>query len=416
MKAVGVVLMLCVAARFCGAAQFFEDFSTHSIGGAIEDPERKEFVLTKNTQPGMSATFMAPMLNPESRTYAFSAKWNTSVSGNFPDAGGEFSFCFGRTTAMEWGLRLSVITSGAAPGFYLKIGGETVVSKTFVPGAQWGTNSTKRPYFEVDWNYTNGFSLTVDAAPIFANVPTPNFSPQAGDRFVWLARNDDNGQTVVLDNIALVAGGNLERVEGSGFFASQRNTNFGPRKAFDNDNNEAFAVFEAQSGFVGANFSPARELIFYSVTSSLDAPDPHNWKLEGGPASGGPWTTLVSGDWNFTHRKETRTWPVTNAAAFSFLRFSFATNNSSIKEVYVGEVRPFTFIPVQPPHVVDLKFSGVNTVQLSFAVPTNSAFVAQASSDLVQWSDIITNSASEASWMVTDPKVTNAMRFYRLRL
>jgi hypothetical protein len=443
-RAICLILGLsCIG--FAKAGQYFQDFSKYEAGatqfddGAIlvssdlgqsavlQDADRKELRLT-GAQTGVRSAFALPDLNAQRRIYAFSAKWNTSLAANFPDGGAGFSFTFGQIGGIDLippdfaqetgygrGICLSVQTGGASPGFYLLVNGETLASKPFVSATQWGVNNDARPLFEVDWNYTNGVSVKVDGLPVFTKVPTPAFSPQVDDRFVWAARAGEFGEEVVLDNIAVVTGGNLARLAGSGFFSSQRNPNYGPMKAYDDDNDSEFAVFNAQSGFVGGNVSPARALMFYSLTSGIDAPDPHNWAIEGALASTGPWTTVAAGDWNFARRKETRTWPVTNGVdAFTSFRISFPTNNLTTLSTYIGDVRLFEFKPVQPPHAVEIVRSAVDSFAITFAGAASSNYVAQFTTNFSQWTDFNTN-AVPGLWSVTDSNTTNTTRFYRLR-
>lgn len=428
------------------AAEYYQDFSAFEVGAtnfadgaqlfssdlggsaAVQDGARKELRLT-GSAGGVRSAFVLPALD-DVRVYAFSAKWNGSASANFPNGGAGFSFTFGgiaeadlvRTVVQQErgfgrGLCLSVQTDGTAPGFYLLVNGDVIASKAFVSATQFGVNSDARRFFEVDWNYTNGVSVKVDGAPIFTKVATTNFAPQVADRFVWAARTGDFGEEVVLDNIAVVTGGNLSRMVGSGFFSSQRNPNYGPMKAYDDDNDSEFAVFNAQSGFVGGSFAPARRIVFYTLTSGVDGPDPHSWTIEGSTATAGPWTTMVTGDWSFTRRKESRTWPVANVAeAFPFYRISFPTNNSATMDTYIGDLRLFEFKSVQPSQVVAVARNGINAFAVTFAGPVASNYVAQFTKDFSQWTDFATNTVpTNGIWNVTDLAATNQARFYRLR-
>lgn len=70
------------------------------------------------------------------------------------------------------------------------------------------SNAT-RHFFEADWNYNSGMSVSLDGTKLFANVPMTGFTPHAGDRFVWGARCGGYTEEVRLDNITVRTGGNL---------------------------------------------------------------------------------------------------------------------------------------------------------------------------------------------------------------
>jgi hypothetical protein len=214
-----------------------------------------------------------------------------------------------------------------------------------------------------------------------------------------------------------VTGGNLARLSGSGFFASQRNPDFGPMRAYDDDNESEFAVFAAHAGFVGGNFPPARGLAFYALTSGRDAPDPREWSIEGGPNSAGPWTVLAAGDWNFSQRKESRAWPITNNAAFPSFRITFPTNHSATAETYIGDLRLFEFKPVAPLHAVEVSQPAPGQAQVTFAGAPGGSYVAQFTADLLEpWVDFSTNTVPAGGvWTVADPGTAPTRRFYRLR-
>jgi hypothetical protein len=415
----GMLLALVIASS--SAAEYFQDFTSVPVGAtelmdgsecvgcSVQDGALKELRLIEKT-PSLGTAFYAPPITEDVKVLAFSAKFNLGMSFEASNPGEGFQFVFGKTNS-DVGLAFEVKTRPGSVEYLIRANGKVVTNRVATL-----TATTKRQFFEIDWKYTNGLSVRVDGATLISGR-TDEFRPSFDDRFAWVARNGAGASEITLDNIAVVAGGTLQRVAGDGFFASQRNTSFGPRKAFDDDNNEAFAVFDAQSGFVGGNFSPARRLMYYAVTSALDAPDPHRWTIEGATASTGPWTPLASGDWNFAHRKETRVWPITNrSAALPFVQFSFATNNSAIREVYVGEVRLFEFVPVQPPFAADVSMATLGTAALLFSGPPTSNYVAQVTTDFRQWTDLSTNTIPESgAWSVNDPNATNAMRFYRLR-
>jgi hypothetical protein len=426
------VFILLVSAR-PQAAQYFQDFSAAALGATefgdgsqvvsapgvagVQNVGLKELRLTPKLA-NTTAAFVAPSLNTGRKTLAFSAKWNASMIYDATAAGDGFQFTFGNvkpTDALNlWnkavGITFRVQTASANPSYAILINGQDVTNKPFVLQP----SSEKRRYFEVDWRYTNGVTVKLDGIPLL-NAPTPGFVPSFDDRFVWIAKNGETGGEIAIDNIAVVTGGTLAIVPGSGFFSSQRNPNYGPMKAYDDDNESEFAVF-AHSGFVGGNVSPARSLMFYSLTSGFDAPDPHNWTLEGGPNSSGPWTPVVTSDWEFSTRQETRIWPVTNNAAFPSFRFSFPTNNSATLATYVGDIRLLEFKPFTPAFIADILQTAPNQLQLTFLGTPSSNYVAQFTTDFLSWTDIATNTGPEnGSWSVVDTTATNTARWYRLR-
>lgn len=309
------------------------------------------------------------------------------------------------------GIRLSNTTHELAPGSGQRV--FAFSAKWTATGSQAALNfsfgklfTITRPvsgiqFFEVDFNYTNGLALRVDGIPV-STEPLGNLFPPFDARFVWSSTGD-----VTIDNLALAAHGNLERVVLSSFFSNQRNSNFGPRLAYDNEHETEYAVFNTRSGFVGGNAPGSRSLGFYALTSGVDAPDPHDWTIEGGPNSSGPWTPLATGDFNFTKRNETRVWPITNNVAFPTFRFSFPTNNSTINEAYVGEVRLFELKPVEPPHIVEAEQPSANQFRLTIA---NATVAQYAEAVTGPWIDLATNDVPIWTFTRTNAPVAG---FYR---
>ena len=428
--AIAVLLALPMLIK-AQTAQYFQDFSAAPIGGTnfgdgsevigaagVQSESLKELLLSPK-QPATGAAFLAPPLASGKKTLAFSAKWNTAMIFDSTDAAGEgLQFSFARIRSSDalntWssrpGLSFRIQTADGTAAYVISVNGIVITNKPFVPAP----NSNKRRYFEVDWRYTNGMTVKLDGLVILS-APTPNFIPSFEDRFAWISKNGAGASEVALDNIAIVTGGTLAIVPGSGFFASQRNPNYGPMRAYDDDNESEFAVF-ANSGFVGGNVAPARSLLFYSFTSGIDAPDPHNWTLEGGPNSTGPWTTVATGDWNFLTRQETRIWPVTNSTAFPSFRFSFPTNNSATLATYIGDLRLLEFKPCTPPFVADARLFAPDEIQLTFSGTPSSNQVAQFTTDFISWTDFATNAVPETGeWTVRDTNTASSARFYRLR-
>lgn len=225
-------LLMVSSAR---AGQYSQDFSAFSVGAtsfgdgsvltsdhlgtvaAVQDATYKELALTANGTGSTHSAFLLPDLDFCDPVYAFSAKWNADVYGDFPNnAADGFSFTFGQVGSLNMissagtqedgfgtGICFSVHTyTNNSPGFYLKINGTTVASQPYNPASVWGNNSNTRHFFEVDWNYTNGVSVSMDGVPIFTNVATPGYTLQGGNRFAWASRCGALSEEVRLDNIA----------------------------------------------------------------------------------------------------------------------------------------------------------------------------------------------------------------------
>ena len=305
-----------------------------------------------------------PISDPGTLVPAFSAKWNSQVLGDFTNAADGFSFNFGQLAPLNLinasysqesgyptGICFSVQTYvGNNPGFYLRINGAIVASQPFAPATQWGTNNTTRHFFEMDWNYANGVTVRMDGQTIFANVWTPGFTPQAGDRFVWAARTGLYSEKVSLDNIVVVTGGNLVPVTmTSPYYKSGENPpNETTDKLFDGSALTKWLTF-ATSGYAGATCaSNSHAVCVYSLTSANDIPgrDPKNWTLEGSVNAGANWSTISTASGFFSNRSEQRAWLATNSAPFSAFRLNISANDLDAN-TQLAELSLYEFVPVE---------------------------------------------------------------------
>ncbi len=412
------------------AAHYFQDFTGSELGATtfsdgsvlessapglsgVQGADLKELRLTSEGMPNAQASFTLPPGTGAGKIFALSIKWNSTVIGAFPDAGGEFALNVGA-------LSFTARNSAGGSSFILSTNGAPFASKAFSPGPQWGTNSAATRFFELDWNLTNGVTVRLDGTALFSRVAASNLVVRANDPISWTARNTDLSQEFTLDHIAATTGGNLGIIAGANFFASERNSNFGPMRAYDDDNTSEFGAF-AHSGFVGGNVHPAgvaRTAVLFTLTSGVDAPDPHDWRIEGGPNSAGPWTLLSAGDWNFARRQESRTWPIANPASFLSFRITFPTNNSPVAATYIGDLRLFEFKPVRPPEIVGVAAVPPEGIRLTAEALPGTVFITQSLSNFGDpWVDIATNTVPQSgTWVVDDAAPGPPPRFYRLRL
>ncbi len=355
------------------AGDYFQDFSAFSVGATsfgdgstfssdqsssvagVIDGTYKELGLTANGTGNTHSAFLLPDLDPGTPVYAFSAKWNSQVNGNFPNAADGFSFNFGQVGSLnlisssyfqESGFGTGICFSvqnyvNNNPGFYLRVNGATIASQSYSPGLQWGTNNSTRHFFEVDWNYASGVSVSVDGQVIFTNVPTPGLTFQAGNRFAWAARCGAVTEEVRLDNIVVVTGGNLVQVPMSSPYFSDTNTVQTAANAFDGNNNTVWEDFYNIStsplGVVGATAPPGTAVTAYALvvpygTDHLAGPQsaPAGWVLEGSN-NGSTWIPCGTGSGHFLNALETRCWLATNSTAYSDYELNVTTQNG-----YVG--------------------------------------------------------------------------------
>ena len=340
------------------AGQYFQDFSVATVGTnsfgdgsqlfstqpaslvSVQDATYKELQLTASGVLATTSALALPDLDPGKAVYAFSAKWNAAVYGNFPSAGDGFSFNFGQvqasnviTGAVEAGygigLCFSVRTAGATPGFYLLANGTVLAAAPYDPTTQWGVNNGTRHLFEVDWNYLSGMTVRVDGQTIFANVPTPGITPRPGDHVVWAARSVNYSEYLRLDNIVVATGGNLVTAPASSpYFADANSYYLHPgAHAFDG-NSSTFWLETATNGYAGATINSP--VTVYALTSLHDSSgavnDPQAWELDGSN-DGATWTALGNGTGYFLNSRETRCWLTANTNSFTGCRLQVTANN-----------------------------------------------------------------------------------------
>ena len=355
--------IVCLTFAPARAGQYFQDFSPYPTGttslgdgsvllssllgavASVQDATYKELQLTTNGVSNVRSALLLPDLDPGTPIYAFSAKWNADVNGNFPNVADGFSFNFGQLNSLDLagtgysqeagfgtGLSFGVQTYfGNNPGFYLRVNGTNVASVAYNASAQWGTNNLARHFFEVDWNYTNGMSVRMDGTNIFTNIATTNFTPHAGDCMVWAARCGTFTEEVRLDNIVVTTGGNLIQIPTSSpYYKSGEYTNANQTadKAFDGNIATKWLTL-ANTGYIGATVSPAATVAAYAMTSGEDAPgrDPQTWTVDGSNNGGTNWTSCASGSGYFFSRNETRAGLATIPASFGAYRLNILANN-----------------------------------------------------------------------------------------
>ena len=356
-----ILLFACLPAF---AGQYFQDFSAFTVGAtnfsdgsqlfstqpsslaSVQDATYKELQLTASGVLATTSAFELPDLDPGTAVYAFSAKWNAPVYGNFPSAGDGFSLNFGQLASSNLisgavesgygtGLCFSVQTAGATPGFYLKANGTVLASAAYDPTTQWGVNTGTRHLFEVDWNYLTGMTVRMDGQTIFTNVPTTGFIPHSGDRLVWAARSVNYSEYLRLDNIVVATGGNLVTAPASSPYFTDANSYYSHpgSYAFDGDTN-TFWLENATTGYAGATINSP--VAVYALTSLHDnngaVNDPQAWELDGSN-DGTTWTALGTGSGYFLNQRETRCWMTSNTNSFTDCRLNITANNggSNIK-------------------------------------------------------------------------------------
>lgn len=439
---------------FVQTGRYFQDFSGFSVGatnfndgsqlfstalgvtGGVEiaDSTYGELGLTEINHSGVTSAFELPDLNPGAPAYAFSAKWNSQVYGNFLNNGADgFSLNFGQLNSSNLiagsvesgygtGLSLDVQTySGNAPGFYLRVNGNIIAFNPFLGNAplfQWGINTSTRHLFEVDWNYYTGMSVSVDGLPIFVNVPTPGFVPHAGDRLVWAARCGADTEQVRLDNIAVVTGGNFVRAgTTSPYFGDSGTVSTNPASAaFDNNLSTYWASSASSPWYLGATLVNSNlPVAAYVLTSGPGQALPQLWTIEGSNDGGNTWTNINGQAVNFLNVNESRTFlQQSNMPAFNASRLLISQNNNGGAETTVDELKLYNFIAVPPPLA-----ASVSAANLLIAWPSNQFnWTVQENTNLATTNWVsLPNTANYANGQnqITLPH-TNTRAFFRLTM
>lgn len=377
-KLIAFVVIVCACGwNAASAGSYFQDFTASSVGAtnfgdgsqlfsthmgtvaAVTDATFKELQLTASGVGGTHSAFMLPNLDPGTNVYAFSAKWNTPVYGTFPNGADGYSFNFGPLSGLNLasniyqqengygsGLSLSVNTY-TNPGFHVIVNGTAVTSFPFNTSVYWGVNNDRRHFFEVDWHINLGLTFRLNGQVIFSGVPTPGFTVNSTNRFVWAARTGGLSEFIRLDNIVVMTGGNLVQVPmvapyyKSAEFTSATQT---ADKAFDGVTSTKWLTL-ASTGHVGATCGGfSRSIRAYSLTSAEDFPnrDPKSWTLDGTSNAGANWTNCAVGGGSFVVRNEQRAWLATNAASFAAFRLNIPLNNGGT-EIQLEELRLYEF-------------------------------------------------------------------------
>ena len=366
------------ATNFGDGSQLFSTAIGTANGAEVLDDTHTELGLTEFGGANETSAFELPDLDPGTPVYAFSAKWNSQVYGNFPSAGDGFSFNFGQFASLSLtngnvesgystGLCFSAQTS-FNPGFYLRLNGNIIASSTNNPMTQWGTYNGVRHLFEVDWNHASGISVKVDGTMIFTNVVATNYMPQAGSRFVWAARCDALSEEMRLDNIILRTGGNLAQVPATSPYYWDSGILLNGAFAFDNNSATEWLANEDTGNipwYIGATVSSTNPLAAYVLISGNDRGMPATWAFQGSTDSGVNWTTLASTAFQFINHNEARGYPLAATNALSAYRILIAhpANPTTESTLAVDDLKFYTFnVPTFPPIAVTAPASQVHLV------------------------------------------------------
>ncbi|MDB6025771.1 MAG: Fibronectin type domain protein, partial [Verrucomicrobiales bacterium] len=364
--------VFCIAAN---AGTYFQDFSTFSVGSTsfgdgsqlvsdhlgsvarIQDNTMRELTLTTGTN--VRSAFKLPNLDGVP-IVAFSAKWNSQIYGNAADMSEGLSFNFGQLNSLDListnyaqeagyatGLCFSVRTAtNNNPGFYLRLGTNTIASQPFNPVTQWGNFNSTRHFWEVDWHYSNGLTVRLDGTTIFTNISTAGFAPYADDRFAWAARTSSSSAEVRLDNIVVLTTGNLSPIAVSGPYTSSTN-NGTASNAFDG--NPATFWNGETNGWVEAGLATSgHQLWVFTITSANTADrtvDPKSWRIGARVR-----TSVIDGDVRvgaFLNPMETRAWMENwSIDDYSAYRISILTNNGHPSSTWIGDMHFYEYSPV----------------------------------------------------------------------
>jgi hypothetical protein len=448
---------------FTSTGRYFQDFSAFTTGAtnfgdgsqlfstalgtvaAVQDDTLRELGLTKSGTPGVISAFELPDLTPGTPVYAFSMKWNSLIYGNFGNSSSGadgFSLNFGQLSSLNLtngavesgygtGLSFDVQTYfGSNPGFYIRVNGNILAAKSYVPATQWGTLNGARHFFEADWNYYTGMTVRMDGQAIFSNVITPNFIPHAGDRFVWAARCGDLSEEIRLDNIVAMTGGNLVQMPAtSPYYESpsplpQSHLNTPASSAFDSNYGSYWNSYETGTDpwYVGATVLPARPAAAYVLTSSPDlgigTGAPAAWSIDGSSNAGANWTRMLFGTATF-NSSESRGFllDTNNSTAFGAYRINVTLENPHMGDyLAIGELQFYGFNAVQPPPKLNAALSG-GSIVISWS--TNQGGLAlQQNSNLASMNWLpVTNPTNivNGQYQVTVPR-SGTNNFFRLGL
>jgi hypothetical protein len=319
-----------------------------------------ELQLTAVNATNVTSAFELPDLNPGVPVYGFSAMWNSQMYGDYGtgQAGLGFSFNFGQLNGLNLtngsvesgystGLCFSVTNKGTNGTFSLRVNGSTVASTQFVTGQQWGAFNGGRHYFKVDWNFTNGLSVSQDNVAVFTNVPTTGFVSHAGDRFVWAARTSATATAEVrLCNVGVLTGGSLAPIQlVAPYYSDPSTIIFQPTDQYLGDDLWRSAGSPA---YFGESVSPSQSLAAYALTAprvSNERPsvwafqgsnDGTNWFNVGDMGDfGQPYSPSVT---SFLNSYEMRAWLTTNStSAYTAYRMLVSSSyNSADKGLATG--------------------------------------------------------------------------------
>jgi len=363
--------------NFNDGSQLFSTALGVTGGAEIADSTYGELGLTETGYGSVISAFELPDLNSNTPVYAFSAKWNSQVYGNFLNNGADgFSLNFGQLISSNLtsgsvesgygtGLSFDVQTySGNNPGFFLRVNGTLVAGRGYPPIAQWGVNNSTRHLFEVDWNYYTGMSVSMDGQGIFTNVPTPGFAPHAGDRLVWAARCGSDTEQVRLDNIAVVTGGNLVQAGTTApYYGDSGTVSTNPASAaFDNNFSTYWASSASSGWYLGATLVNSNlPVAAYVLTSGPGQALPQLWTVQGSTDGGNTWTNVNGQAVNFLNANESRTFlEQSNTPTYGASRLNISQNNNGGAETTVDELKYYNFIAVPAPTALAASFSTTN--------------------------------------------------------
>jgi hypothetical protein len=202
--------------NFAGLANGTTTFADGSVltqsatppGGSVQN---EALELTHTTSFGVQNSWNIPALANSALGFTVSFQVTlTDTAGGNPPADG-FSFNYGAFASsanygeegVGTGLSWIVDTwdNGTLDrGIRSKINGVNDFVLNNIPLVDGQTLTSQ---VLLSWNPTNGMSLSIDGAPIFANRPTPGFTGDNANLFGFGARTGNASETVALDNIVI---------------------------------------------------------------------------------------------------------------------------------------------------------------------------------------------------------------------